>query len=111
MLLQVLMLLMSSSFNKRNNIPGSQFSEYVHNFFFFFVKVNVIFNPLNAHAAKAKLTWQPVSCKQNLSYKILSMIGRQTLHLLSVLLTITGYKALYFKTSELGQPLLNSGRT
>ena len=32
-------------------------------------------NPLNAHAAKAKLTWQRVSCKQNQSDKILSMTG------------------------------------
>ena len=28
-------------------------------------------NPLNAHAAKAKLTWQRVSCKQNQSDKII----------------------------------------
>ena len=33
------------------------------------------FNPLNAHAAKAKLTWQRVSCNQNQSDKILSMTG------------------------------------
>ena len=30
-------------------------------------------NPLNAHAAKAKLTWQRVSCRLNQSDKILSM--------------------------------------
>ena len=35
----------------------------------------LIVNPLNAHAAKAKLTWQRVSCKQNQSDKILSMTG------------------------------------
>ena len=58
-------------------------------------RILLALNPLNAHAAKVKLTWQCVSCNQNQSDKILSMT---TLNLLSVLLTITGYKALYFKT-------------
>ena len=51
----------------------------------------IFFNPLNAHAAKAKLTLQPMSCKQSQSDKILV---RRTLNLLSVLLT---NKALFFK--------------
>ena len=42
-----------------------------------FAKLNgrELVNPLNAHGAKAKLTWQRVSCKQNQSDKILSMTG------------------------------------